>query len=302
MEPVLFSVLIANYNNGRYLQEAIDSVLAQTYKNWEIVLVDDKSTDNSLEIYEKYKTDSRFHIYYNDVNKGCGYTKRRCAELSRGDLFGFLDPDDKIAPEAIERMVAEYANRQDCSIVYSSTYKWNDDTDELVVHDRVGAIDPNDDYLISTKKSIFHFAVIKKSFYDMTEGINPALRTGVDLDLYLKLEEVGKVYYVDIPLYYYRQNNPNSISIGKNCDEAVLWVNQSSTALNAYVRRIRTKNPLLGKNRSRYRDGMRWQMRVFKKNSGKLSLQLMRYFYWYMVGFGCSCKSLNHIRKILMER
>ena len=60
----LFSVLIANYNNGKYLQEAVDSVLAQTYTNWEIIIVDDKSTDNSAEVYNQYKDDSRFHIYY----------------------------------------------------------------------------------------------------------------------------------------------------------------------------------------------------------------------------------------------
>ena len=92
MNQPLFSVLITNYNNGRYLQEAIDSVLAQTYTNWEIILVDDKSTDNSFEIYEKYKDDGRFKIYYNEVNMGCGYTKHRCAELASGELCGFLDP------------------------------------------------------------------------------------------------------------------------------------------------------------------------------------------------------------------
>ena len=92
MSDALFSILIANYNNGRYLQEAIDSVLAQTYTNWEIVLVDDKSTDQSFEIYEKYKDDYRFRFFYNDQNMGCGYTKRRCVSMAKGDLCGFLDP------------------------------------------------------------------------------------------------------------------------------------------------------------------------------------------------------------------
>ena len=81
MNP-LFSILIANYNNGAFLQEAIDSVLAQTYGHWEVILVDDKSTDDSPAIYEKYSADSRFKIYYNDKNRGCGFTKHRCAELA----------------------------------------------------------------------------------------------------------------------------------------------------------------------------------------------------------------------------
>lgn len=113
----LFSILIANYNNGCYLQEAIDSVLAQTYPNWEIVLVDDKSSDDSFEIYKKYKEDKRFHIYFNEENKGCGYTKRRCAELAQGELCGFLDPDDKLTPDALEVMVNEHGARAECSLV-----------------------------------------------------------------------------------------------------------------------------------------------------------------------------------------
>lgn len=54
----LFSVLIANYNNGKYLMEGINSVYAQTYTNWEIILVDDASTDNSKEIYKELEKDA----------------------------------------------------------------------------------------------------------------------------------------------------------------------------------------------------------------------------------------------------
>ena len=64
----MFSVLIANYNNGRYLQEAIDSVFSQTYTDWEIVIVDDASTDNSADIYRRNGSDSRIRIFHNWTN------------------------------------------------------------------------------------------------------------------------------------------------------------------------------------------------------------------------------------------
>ena len=86
----LFSVLIANYNNGKYLMDAIESVRQQTYTNWEIILVDDCSTDNSHELYKELEQDERIHIFLNDQNHGCGYTKRRCAELANGEICGFL--------------------------------------------------------------------------------------------------------------------------------------------------------------------------------------------------------------------
>ena len=63
IENPLFSVLIANYNNACFLKEALNSVINQTYKNWEVIIVDDFSTDCSYEIYQEYSKDSRFKIY-----------------------------------------------------------------------------------------------------------------------------------------------------------------------------------------------------------------------------------------------
>ena len=71
----LFSVLIANYNNGCYLTEAVDSVRGQSYDHWEIVIVDDASTDNSDEVFEELSKDSRIRVFHNDRNHGAGYTK-----------------------------------------------------------------------------------------------------------------------------------------------------------------------------------------------------------------------------------
>ena len=118
----LFSVLIANYNNGRFLMDAISSVREQTYSNWEIILVDDASTDNSTELYKQLEQDERIHIFYNETNGGCGFTKRRCAELANGSLCGFLDPDDTLLPEAIQKHVAAHQGHPQVSVVYSRCY------------------------------------------------------------------------------------------------------------------------------------------------------------------------------------
>lgn len=73
----LFSVLIANYNNGNYISECLESVLKQTYQNFEIIIVDDASTDTSLNIIQKYiDQDNRIKIYNNDKNYGAGYSKK----------------------------------------------------------------------------------------------------------------------------------------------------------------------------------------------------------------------------------
>lgn len=219
----LFSVLIANYNNGRYLQQAINSVLEQTYSNWEIVLVDDKSTDNSHEIYEKYKDDRRFRIYYNDVNGGCGYTKRRCVELAQGELCGFLDPDDALTKEALEIMVKEHCNHENVSLVYSRYYLSDQDLNIIGESKHQRALPEGVTFLDYGKGAVSHFATFKLNNYKRTTGINPYMLRAVDHDLYYKLEETGAVLFKDVPLYIYRTGATNSISLGRNTYVAAFW-------------------------------------------------------------------------------
>ena len=100
MKP-LFSILIANYNNGRFLSEAVESVVAQTYPNWEVIIVDDGSTDCSEQVYAKL-IDPRIKVYRNARNYGCAYTKHQLMLYAKGDFCGYLDPDDVLLPNAIE--------------------------------------------------------------------------------------------------------------------------------------------------------------------------------------------------------
>ncbi|MBP5369861.1 MAG: glycosyltransferase [Bacteroidales bacterium] len=209
----LFSVLIANYNNGIYLEEALQSVLAQTYTNWEIILVDDASTDNSKEIYKKYSSDTRIHIYYNDKNYGCGYTKRRCVELAKGEICGFLDPDDALVTTAIEELSKVLINNQpDVSFVYSDMFIVNKNMEIMNMSSYQKEIQDGHSYLQSTPGSISHFEAFTKKAYNKTSGIDPTIKQAVDTDLYLKLEEVGKFIFVKKKLYYYRIGTGNNIS------------------------------------------------------------------------------------------
>lgn len=218
----LFSVLIANYNNGKYLQEAIDSVLAQTYSNWEIIIVDDKSTDNSSDVYNKYKDDSRFHIYYNERNEGCGYTKRRCAELAHGDICGFLDPDDSLMPNALEIMVKAHIENRDVSLVYSRYNIINTDGTVIGISEQQEVM-PEGESFLQGRGGISHFVSFKSAFYLKTPGIDSDYKRAIDHDLYFLLEEVGKVLFIDQVLYNYRVGTGENISLGQNGDKAFLW-------------------------------------------------------------------------------
>lgn len=222
-ENPLFSVLIANYNNGHFLMEAVDSVKAQTYPNWEIILVDDGSTDDSLELYKQLEQDSRIHVFLNGENKGCGYTKRRCAELANGELCGFLDPDDVLEPDALQVMVKEHLANEDASLVYSRFFDCDNQLKIIAISESQKVIPQGSSFLEFGRGSVTSFAAFKKKSYDLTQGINPSIKRAVDHDLYYLLEEVGKLSFVDKPIYRYRTNSGNNISTGANIYAAFMW-------------------------------------------------------------------------------
>lgn len=294
----LFSVLIANYNNGCYLQDAIDSILAQTYTHLEIIIVDDDSSDNSFEIYGSYKDDDRFHVYYNEKNRGCGYSKNLCITKARGELC-CLDPDDKLAPDAIEIMVDEHKKNPSCALIYSTHFCWNDLTGEVSVQPLVGPMVDGEDFLISSKNCISQLSVFKREMYLKTEGLNTKIRSAVDVDLYFLLEEVGDTRFINIPLYYYRQTNPNSISIGDNVRAERAFINRMLVSLNAFCRRIRSNNVSFKNNKEKYLFRMRWQMGVLRRSLNHVTIRFLYYCWWYWKGSGFSLKSANHILKLI---
>lgn len=300
MRP-LFSILMANYNNGRYLQEAIDSVLAQTYDNWEVILVDDKSTDESGAIYGKYATDSRFKVYYNDVNRGCGYTKRRCAELATGELCGFLDPDDALLPTALETMVEAHAAHPECSLIYSTCYRYTGDREEeMHVWDLVGEIPADKDMLIYRQKIVGHFTSFKKKAYDASPGMNPFLKADVDRDLYLLLEEHGKVLHIPEPLYLYRVNNAASISIGDRKREVRTYHYSLISQLDALCRRL--GGPLYRKNEKEYLEYMRLLLSIYYRSTFFSWKRFVRYAWHYLKARHFSPHAFSHIYKIFKKK
>ena len=102
----MISVIIPVYNVENYLHVCLNSVLKQTYQDFEIICIDDASTDSSLEILKYFeKKDSRIKVLKNDSNKGQGYSRNRGLELAQGKYISFLDGDDWLSPDAFEILI-----------------------------------------------------------------------------------------------------------------------------------------------------------------------------------------------------
>ena len=230
----LFSILIANYNNGKYLMDAINSVRQQTYTNWEIIIVDDCSTDNSREVYQALEQDPQIRIYHNEQNRGCGYTKRRCAELAQGELCGFLDPDDALLPEALEVMVKAHVEHPEASLI-GSCYWATDEQLNPQWHTELTVLPEGGDWLTTTTTTHhpIPFASYKRKVYEMTDGIDPMIKRAVDFDCYVRLEEKGPILFLSNITYLYRQHT-NQISTHGDC-KSLYW--QCYVLTNACRRR-----------------------------------------------------------------
>lgn len=102
----MISVIIPVYNVENYLHVCLNSVLRQTYENFEIICIDDASTDSSLEILEYFtQKDSRIKILKNEVNRGPGFSRNRGLEVAQGKYISFLDGDDWLSPNAFEILI-----------------------------------------------------------------------------------------------------------------------------------------------------------------------------------------------------
>lgn len=234
-----FSILIASYNNGHFIKDCFDSILHQTYQNFEVIIVDDASTDNSLAVIsELIQNDSRFKLFVNEKNGGCGYTKRRCVELATGEICGFLDPDDSITNNAVAVMIDAHQSKPNVAIVSSKFYITDLQLNRVSESQQGQKIPENKSFLTFGKGAVTHFCSFKRKDYLKTEGINPKLKRAVDLDLYYKMEEVGDHFFVDAFLYNYRIN-PNSISANQNVYKASYWAIVASEA--AFERRLKSK-------------------------------------------------------------
>ena len=99
------SIIMPSYNTANYIGESINSVINQTYKNWELIIVDDCSTDNTDEIVKKFLNDKRIKYFRNNKNSGAAISRNKALREAKGKWIAFLDSDDLWVPEKLEKQV-----------------------------------------------------------------------------------------------------------------------------------------------------------------------------------------------------
>lgn len=129
----VISVVMSVYNGGKYLREAIDSILLQSYQNFEFIIIDDCSTDNSVEIIEGYH-DSRIKLIRNEKNMRLPASLNKGIRLASGKYIARMDADDISKPERFARQVEYLDSHPDVAVVGSSFQAIDEDGNDLYVH------------------------------------------------------------------------------------------------------------------------------------------------------------------------
>lgn len=217
----LISIVTACYNTTPFISDLLKSVLAQDYSNWEMIIVDDFSTDNSVKIIEDKVKElgigDRVTLLRQNRNRGYGYTLWNAIKHSKGQLVAIVDADDALhGHQALSISVKTHRKYPDVALTYSNYMNCNANLEPCELY-KTRQIATNEKY-IDTKIRVNHLKVFKRIYYDATEGVNRKLRRTVDKDLVLKLEEVGELKHIELPLYLYRKHNSN-ISRGKKAKD-----------------------------------------------------------------------------------
>ena len=195
----LVSIIVPCYNQATYLAETLDSVLAQTYTNWECVIVNDGSPDNTEEIANHYISKDKRFCYLYQENMGLAMARNNGIRKSSGTYILPLDSDDIIADTYIEKAVRMFSQNRDVKLVYCKAKffgKANEEWDlpyykyENLLWDNI----------------IFCSALYRRKDFDNTIGYNPNMKGGLeDWDFWLTLlKPTDKVCRIEEILFSYR--------------------------------------------------------------------------------------------------
>lgn len=243
------SIIMTSYNYAKYIQEAIISVKNQTYTNWELIIIDDASSDNSVEIIEKYLSDPRVKLVINEKNLGLAKTLQKGISYAEGKWLAFLESDDIFMPNSIEEKMK--ATTQGADIVFTAVKAFGSKDakahhaeyiDNLNKH--ITKLDTsrfiNNFQDIAYKTNIiptFSCVLLKKELL-LKCKFNPICKSALDHYLWAQLSD-AKLFYINNELTKWRLHKDSYINTDNNS-----WLKKFLFNISLYKQTIKNENIL----------------------------------------------------------
>ena len=207
-ENFLVTVYITNFNYGKFIKQAIESVLMQTEQSFELIIIDDGSTDNSKEIIEKYKDLKNIRIVY-QKNKGLNVTNNIALRAARGKYIVRLDADDYFSPNALELLLEKLESDSMLGMVFPD-YFLVDTQGEVL--ERQKRHDFDNEVKLFDQAAHGACTMIRVQFLREIGGYDESFSCQDGYELWVKFTSKFKVSNINEPLFYYRKHGKNLTS------------------------------------------------------------------------------------------
>jgi glycosyltransferase involved in cell wall biosynthesis len=213
---IAVSIVIPCYNNQDTIEETLESIVNQDFKNFEIIIVNDGSKDGSQQLIEEYRSNSKYQItLINQENSGPSFARNNGASSAKGKYLLFIDADDKIAPSYISECLAIFENKPDAVIVYSEIELFEAESGKWELKDF-----KLPDFLINNCIPICGMMETEK--FKEIGGFDTEISFTEDWELWIRfIQKYGTgVYKIPKLLFFYRKRfNQNSLTDTKGHNE-----------------------------------------------------------------------------------
>lgn len=306
MEPKV-SVIIPTYNREQKIQYAIRSVLRQAYQNFEIIIVDDGSTDNTEQLIEDLqKKDSRVKYLKQENSGGTSKPRNLGISKSRGKYLAFLDSDDEWMETKLEKQLELFRNSDDPNLGFVACNAIIiNKREESKIYSLPKYKNYFKEFLTRTIITSCSSVVIKKSVINKVGGFDENLKTGVDWEMWIRISKSFNFNFVDEPLikYYVHKNNISSPSNIAKREKDLRYIFEK---YKPYYK----KHPLIYSKKLRY-DGTRYTLENQTKKAKKyflksilifpLNLKSYLYLLFSLGGYNFYSKLVN-LKRLLKNK
>ncbi|MFC2020406.1 glycosyltransferase [Chloroflexota bacterium] len=218
------SVIIPVYNYGKYLKEAVESVLSQQYTDYEIIIVNDGSTDNTTEVVKEFENHPRIKLITHQENLGLAPSCHEAIEASASDYIVRLDADDYFDENALLILANILDSNPEAGLVYPDYFLISEEGKLL---DYVRLPKSGKEVKLLDLPANGAGTLFRRSCYEAVGGYDLSLRVEDNYDLWLKFLDRFKVCNVNLPLFYYRRHGSNMTLDSEKILEARRYIKQS---------------------------------------------------------------------------
>ena len=202
------SIIMGIYNCAKTLPKAIESILTQTYSDWELIMCNDGSNDNTYEVAKNYaeRYPEKVILLNNQYNMRLAASLNNCLSIARGEYIARLDADDYCMPSRLEKEVSYLDAHPNVDCVGAGMIIFDEKGEKGV---RLNVEYPDKDFLLHTTPFAHPTIMMRKSVYEALGGytVSPKIIRGEDTDLWFRFYAMGfKGYNIQEPLYYYHES------------------------------------------------------------------------------------------------